>query len=51
MSVDNGGLAPISNTGCEDSAGGGLSRSTLVAESIIPLRLLGPSVFEIRFGE
>jgi hypothetical protein len=51
MSVDNGGLAPMSSTGCADSVGGGLSKSALVAESIVPLRLLGSSVFEMRFGE
>jgi hypothetical protein len=51
MSVDNGGLAPTFNTGCADSVGGGLSTSTLVPKSIVPLRLLGPSVVEMRFGE
>ena len=45
------GLAPTSNFGCASSVGGGFRRSEADEESILPFRLLGSSVFEMRDGE
>jgi hypothetical protein len=51
MRLDNGGFAPILRAGCVSSVGGGFNKSTSILESIVPLHLLGPRVFEISDGE